>query len=222
MSSAATIAGRGSGRSGPAIVLAGLRHVAGVVFGGLVGGTVWLVVIQEGPERNWSDHDYNEMMGQVFVNRAGDVAKTGLWATLAIGVALTALYALVVDPLLAKRGARRAALTFAAVPFLLWGLAFAPTVTAYRDTAAGVPREPIPGGVFGLDGGAATLVLGLAASFLFALAAARIYRLMCTGTWWRARGRGHELAQEVLEELTSRSFELPEERREESREGAGR
>jgi hypothetical protein len=219
MSSTATITG---GRSLPAIVLAGARHIAGVLFGGLLGGTVWLVVMQEGPERNWSDHDYLDMMGQVFVARSGNVAKAGLWATLAIGVALTALYALVVDPLLAKRGPRRAAFAFAAVPFLLWGPAFAPVVTAWKDTAADVAPERIPGGVFGLDGGGATIVLGIAASILFALTAARVYRLMCTGTWWRARDRRHVLAQEVLEELTSRSFELPEEGPEEGGEGAGR
>lgn len=215
-------AARPSGDTRGTVLLSALRHIAGVVVGGIIGAVVWLIVMQEGSERHWSDHDYNQMVGQVVVDRTGDVAKTGFWVTLVLGIALAAVYAVVVEPLVGRARRVRAMFLFALVPFLLWGLVLSPGVTAYKDTALDVARETIPGGAFGLDGGGATLVLGMIASMLFALAVTRIYRLMCEPEWWRARGGDHAMAQGVLDELTSRSLELSEERREEGREGPGR
>jgi hypothetical protein len=203
-----------------------LRHVAGVVVGGAIGGIVWLIILQEGPERQWSDHDYNQIMGQVFVGREDDVATAGFLATLGTGVALALLYAFAFEPLGRNRGRAWAPLCFAAVPLALWGLVLSPGVTAYKDTAIDVRPEVIPGGAFGLDAGGVTLVLGVVGSLLFALAVSRIYRLMITPSWWKARGSDHAMAKGVLEELIARtpdpSLELPEERREEGRESAGR
>jgi hypothetical protein len=210
--------------------LSALRHIAGVVFGGAIGGIVWLVVLQEGPERGWSDHNYNQVMGQVFVGREDDVARAGFYGTIAVGIALAAVYALVFEPL--ARGKHRAVapLVFAAVPLLLWGFVLSPGVTAYADTAIDVESQVIPGGVFGLDGGRVTLVLGIVGSLLFALAVSRIYRLMTMPAWWKSRGSNHSMAQGVLDGLISRSapapspesLKLPEEGREEGDKGAGR
>ena len=218
--------------SGPAQRRAGttataaLRHIAGVAVSGMVGAVVWLVVMQEGPERNWSDHNYNQVVGQVFVGREDDVAKAGFVATLAIGVALAAVYALVIGPLIGRKGPRRAALVFAAVPLLLWGLVLAPRVTAYKDTALDEARQTIPGGVFGWDAGGITLLLAVVASLLFALSVDRIYRLMRAADWWRSRGDNDAMRQETLDQLVAPapgpSLEFPEQRREEGREGPGR
>jgi hypothetical protein len=203
-----------------------LRHLAGVVVGGALGGIVWLIVLQEGPERQWSDHDYNQIIGQVFVGREDDVATAGFLATLVAGVALAALYAFVFEPLGRKRGRAWAPVVFAAVPLALWGLVLSPGVTAYKDTAIDVRPEVIPGGVFGLDAGFFTLVLGAVGSLLFALAVSRIYRLMTAPSWWKSRGSDHAMPKGVLEGLIAQtpdaSLKLPEERREEGGEGAGR
>lgn len=211
-------------------VLAALRHVAGVVVGGAIGGIVWLVVLQEGPERNWSDHNYNQIMGQVFVGREDDVARAGFYGTLLFGIALAAIYALVFEGFFRGKHRALAPLTFALVPLFLWGLVLSPGVTAFEDTAIDVRPQVIPGGAFGLDGGGVTLVLGIAGSLLFALAVSRIYRLMTTPAWWRSRGSDHSMAKGVLDELISRStstaapdsLKLPEEGRKEGGEGAGR
>lgn len=213
-----------------ATVLAALRHVAGVVVGGAIGGIVWLIVLQEGPERGWSDHDYNQIMGQVFVGREDDVARAGFYGTLLAGIALAAIYALVIERLARGRHRAVAPLTFALLPFFSWGLVLSPGVTALEDTAIDVSPRRIPGGAFGLDGGGVTLVLGVVGSLLFALAVSRIYRLMTTPAWWKSRGSDHSIAKGVLDELISRSapaaapdsLKLPEEGRKEGGEGAGR
>lgn len=215
-------AARPSGGTRGTAILTALRHIAGVVVGGTIGAIVWLVVMQEGAERHWSDHDYNQIVGQVVVDRTGDVAKAGFWATLVLGIVLAAAYSIVVEPLVGRVRRVRAMFLFALVPFLLWGLVLSPGVAAYKDTALDVARETIPGGAFGLDGGGVTPVLGVVASLLFALAVTRVYRLMCDPKWWHSRGGDHAMAQGVLDELTSRSLELSEERREEGREGPGR
>jgi len=199
-----------------------LRHVGGVLVGGLLGGILWLVIMQEGPERGWSEHDYNQMIGQLLVDRSGDVEHAGLWATLVAGVALATVYAVAFDRLSRRLGAIGASLAFAVVPLLLWGLALSPLTTAYVDTVPGVPRRTIPGGPFGLDGGTGALVLGVIASIAFGLVAGRVYRLMQAAEWWRSRGARHEMAEEVLSELAGGSLELPEEMREERSEGSGR
>lgn len=209
-----------------ATVLAALRHVAGVVVGGAIGGIVWLIVLQEGPERNWSDHDYNQIMGQVFVGRGDDVARAGFYGTLLFGIALAAVYALVFERPFRSKHRALAPLTFAMVPLSLWGLVLSPGVTAFEDTAIDVRPRVIPGGAFGLDGGGVTLVLGIAGSLLFALAASRIYRLMTTPAWWRSRDDSHGAGQGVLEEIyfgkgPEPSLKLPEEGREEGRVGPG-
>ena len=43
-----------------------------LILGGLLGGILWLVIMQEGPERGWSEHDYNQMIGQLLVDRSGE------------------------------------------------------------------------------------------------------------------------------------------------------
>lgn len=207
-------------------LLAALRHIAGVVVGGAIGAIVWLVVMQEGPERDWSEHDFNQIMGQAFVGREDDVRVAGFVATLLVAIAIAAVYALVVEPLLGKRAAWRAPIAFAPVPLLLWGLVLSPGVTAFKDTAIDVKPERIPGGVFGFDSGETALVLAIVASVLFALAVSRIYRLMVIPSWWRSRGddaaAGHGVLGDLLIRPIDPSLELAEKRREEGGEGPGR
>ena len=214
-------AGSGPTRAG-ALARAALRHASGVVLGGLLAAVAWLIVMQEGVLRGWTEHDYLQTIGQVVVGRADNVARAGMRLTLVLAVGIAAIYALVFDRFVRGRGWTRA-LIFAAVPFLLWGLVLAPFAGGLKDTAAGEARVEIPGGPFGLDGGGATILIGAVASVVYAFIVARCYRLMRQERWWvAARERPGALAREAIEEIiTPGSLELPEERREDSGERAG-
>jgi hypothetical protein len=200
------------------------RRVVGVVVGGLVGAITWLIVMQEGYKRGVTDHDYNRVMGQVFKDATDpDVARTGYRATLVVGVIMAAIFALVVHRWTRDKRGIIAALWFALVPLLAWGLLLAPLVDAYRPTGVGQEPVPIPGGVFGLDGGFWTLPLAMAASLLVSLVIVRSYRLMSTASWWRTRpvAPGEAVHDIVgLADVTPLSLELPEERAEDAGKGS--
>ena len=237
-----TGAGAGVGPGSPGLarpgtgerVVALLMRVSGVLVGGAIGAILWLIVMQEGPERGWTDYDYNEMAGQMVVPRQEDVAKAGLWTTLLLGIVLACLYPLVFRPLRRRLNRWVVALLYALVPFLLWGLLMAPAVTAYEDTASDQARRLIPGGAFGVDGGDATPVLAAVASILFALCVMRAYSLMTRRDWWTRKYRRGGLDAAVLADVVAEPgmaslevaapehtdlLEFPEEVGEEGREG---
>lgn len=219
--SGATGAATPGPRTVGAAIRSGLRRAAAVGLAGALGGIAWLVVMQEGHERGWTEHDFNQMLGQLFVDRSADVARAGLWGTLALGAAVALVYGLVIEPLVRSRGRWWPPLTLALILFLLWSLAFAPVVTAYVDTAPSEPPREIPGGPFGLDAGVETFVLGLVASLVAAAVIARVHRLAIDPGWWAAKHRPVEVTEEALEEILSGgSLELSEQRPEEGREPA--
>jgi len=198
------------------------RRLLGVAAGGSIAAITWLLVMQEGYKRGLTDHDYNRVIGQVFEDAASeDVARTGYRATLVAGMVLAAIFALVIHRLTRDRRGWVAALLFAPVPFLAWGLLLAPLVDAVRPTVAGADPVPIPGGVFGLEADIAAPLLAIAASLLVSLVIVRAYRLMSTPEWWRARPAAREETVQEIEGLagiTPLSLELPEERAEDARE----
>jgi hypothetical protein len=200
--------------------LSALRHLCAMITAGVVGGVVWLVVMQEGPERDWSDHDFNQIMGQLVVGREDDVARAGFLVTMPAAIVLAALYALIEGR--TGRSGLRLPLVFSLAPFLLWGLVLSPGVTAYKDTALDVARQEIPGGFFGTESGVVAVILAAVASVLFGLAASRVYRLMRTPEWWRSRGDTHSVGTLDAIIAPKGSLELSEQRPEEGREGAGR
>jgi hypothetical protein len=184
------------------------RYVAAVVVAGGLSGVTWLIVMQEGVRHDWMDHDFNQAMGELLPG-SGDPARVGLRWTMIIALGLAILYALV-EPVLA-RPSWRWGLRWAIVPFLLWGLLLAPL--------AGSRLDDDPGGLFGVDGGWASLLVGAAAAVLSTLVLARCYALMRSPFWWRPR-RVEEEREEMIEALTAPgSLELPEERPEERRIG---
>jgi hypothetical protein len=194
-------------RGWPRVVVVA-RYVVAVLVAGGLSGVVWLIVMQEGVRQGWMDHDYNQAMGELLPGTA-DAARNGLRWTMLVALGLAALYALI-EPWL-TRGAWRRGIWWALVPFLLWGLVLAPL--------AGSRLQDDPGGLFGVDGGGTSVLVGAAASVLTALVLARCYDLMRSAWWWRPR-KVEEEREAIVEALTAPgSLELPEERPEDRRVG---
>jgi hypothetical protein len=194
-------------RGWPTLVLVA-RHVVAVVVAGGLSGVVWLIVMQEGVRHGWMDHDYNQAVGELLPG-GGGVAQNGLRWTMLFALGLAAVYALI-EPWL-TRGAWWRGIWWALVPFLIWGLVLAPL--------AGSRLEDDPGGLFGVDGGGKSILVGAAASVLTALTLARCYDLMRSAWWWRPR-KVEEEREATVEALTAPgSLELPEERPEDRRVG---
>jgi len=214
--------------SGPGTRTAGqrvarsLREISGVVVGGTLGALLWLIVVQEGPQRDLTEYDFAQQMGQVFVDRSADVAQAGLWGTILFGVLIACLYPLLFQRLEGRLTRLGAALAFAAVPYLLWGLVMAPGVTAYEDTIAGAAAVPIPGGAFASEAGWTPALLAIPAAILYALSVARCYGLMRTAAWWTPKFRHGPSAEALVDVIGDPSLELPEQVGEEGREGPRR
>lgn len=219
MTGAASGSGRRTAGQG---VLQSLREISGVVVGGTLGALLWLIVVQEGPQRDLTDYNFAQQMGQVFVDRSADVAQAGLWGTILVGILIACVYPLFFRRLEGRLTRVGAALAFALVPYLLWGLVMAPGVTAYQDTVAGVEPVLIPGGAFASQAGWTPALLAVPAAILYALSVARCYGLMRTAAWWRPKYRHGPSAEALVDVFGDPSLELPEQVGEEGREGPRR
>jgi hypothetical protein len=188
------------------VALAVLRRVAGVVLGGVLAGTLFLVIVQEGLRHGWTEQNFNADMGLLFSSVDNETIQyNGVKLTLAVSVGLAIVYALLTEAVWRDRWKR--GVWFSVAPFLLWGLVYCPYVAGRID---GEPDAP-----FGLDDGA-TIIVGLVASLGFGLVLARVYGLMRTPGWWRPQ---HRRLGETLQAIETPSLELPEERPEERRVG---
>jgi hypothetical protein len=184
------------------------RYVVAVVVSGLLSGLTWLILMQEGERKGLMDHNFNQAMGELLPG-GGDTARLGLRWTMIFALILAVLYALV-EPVLSRADWRRGT-WWALVPFLLWGLVLAPL--------AGSRLTDDPGGVFGIDGGAGSILVGAGSALLSTLVLVRCYSLMRRASWWRPRRIG-ERREETIEALTAPgSLELSEEGPEERRVG---
>ena len=189
-----------------------VRHVVGVVAGGVLGAAFWLVVVQEGRNLNLTDLDFVRAMALIFEAEGTDRRATGsagLYLTLGAGVLLTLLHALVVPRLARSRGVSwwRQAVPLGVVSYLLWGAVMSPTR---------------PSGFFGLNAGGITSALTfLAGAAAFAIVAVRCYTLVTSDLWWEDKEQdiSHSLDQI---EARPRSLELPEQGPEQGRVRAGR
>lgn len=194
------------------------RLTAAVVVSGVLAALTWLFILQEGHTgsifgRSWSEHDFPEGLGHAL--NVGDPSHTGLYVTLALGVVVAIVFALVAR-WLPGRGIVKG-ITFAPVLFLAWGLVFAPLVDS-REVLQDAEFVYLPTGLFGIDAGAGTILSGVAASLIAGVILARVYQLARDGEWWKEHPAvGHGL---VDEETSAALLELAEQRPEQRVEGA--
>jgi hypothetical protein len=192
------------------------RRLGGIVIGAGLGAILWLVVMQDGYQRDffgrrWSEQDFARALGKLAGGAEGSFRQRGFYVTVAIAAVLVAVYALVANRL--PGSWVRHALGVGAAVFLLWGVVFSPIVAA---------REPTEnGGVFGFEASGTTWFVAAVASLALAFVAVRIYRLMSGAEWW-VPGRRRIEASATLEAMgvagaetdALSSLELAEELRE--------
>ena len=173
------------GAAFPRLIVAG-RRVAAIVVGGVLAALAWMFVLQEGHTGNifgatWTDHDFADGLGHAV--GAKDTAKAGLYLTLALGVLFAGLYA-GVERWLPGRGIVKG-LVFSPIPFLAWGLVFAPLVDSrqvLREARLRVSSRPAP---LASRRGSATIISGVAASIIAGVIIARVAALARDAAWWQ-------------------------------------
>lgn len=186
-----------------------VRQAVGVAVGGVLGAAVWLAVVQEARNLNLTDLDFVRAMALIFEVEGTDRRATGsagLYLSLAAGVILVALHALVV-PRLVRRHWALQAVPLGVLSYLLWAMVMSPTR---------------PSGLFGLQAGgitsALTFLVGAAA---FATVAVRCHALITDDRWWEEKDQDISRGLDTIEARRDRSLELPEERAEQGRVGSG-
>ena len=202
------------------------RAALAAIIGGVVGGILFLIMVQGSFHQGYTDLDYNHVLGTMIRGTAeeqtgasdafavvGDTAgPTGLYATLAGGVVLMAFYGLVIVRLVRRHWTIRG-LVLGVVTSLVVGLGFCAVADARLDT---------PTGLFGIDAGGMTPVVLVVSSLAFGLLGARCYDLVTGVSWWEEHREDVAAAIESVAELEDpdESLELAEEGPEQSRVGA--
>jgi hypothetical protein len=194
------------------------RFLAAAVIGGIVGGIVFLIMVQGAFRRGYTDLDFNHVLGTLVEGTASEttstdealgiigdtVGKSGLYATCIAAVALMILHGLVITRLVRRHWLVQA-LPLAVVTFLVVGLLYCGLADSRLDT---------PTGLFGADAGGMTpLVLGLS-SLGFAVVASRCYSLIEDAGWWVPKHESIETALEAVPDVDDSpapSLELAEE-----------
>lgn len=170
-----------------------VRTLTAVVFAGMLGAVFWLSIMQEGNagrifEHTWTSHDFPDGLGNAL--GADEPARTGLVATVGLGILLTVVFALI-ERWLPGRGWAKG-LAFAPVLFLLWGLVFCPLVDAHQVLEAD-DFAYRSSGLFASTSGAGTLVSAAVASLATGIVIARVLQLARTPEWWRPHAHTREI-----------------------------
>jgi hypothetical protein len=184
------------------------RRGAGVIVGGVIAAVVWMFVMQEGYVgrvfgHKWTEHDFPDGLGNAF--GAKDTAHSGLYLTLALGVIVAIIFALV-ESKLPGRGLVKG--VWYAVPiFLAWGLLFTPLIDS-REVLRDDEFVFLPTGFFGVDAGWRTVISGVVASLMAGILIARITQLMRDAKWWSPHP---EIGTGLSKAIGVGLLELPEE-----------
>lgn len=205
------------GMSGDGRVVRVGRWLCAVVFGGLVAGVVFLVLIQEAERRGHTSLDFNHTLGAIVLGGdpasetgrsalgvIGDpAAPRGLTTSLGLAILMMAAHSAVVVPFV-RRGWLVQGLALSAVTFLALGLIYPPFASNHLDESLGA---------FGSGFGTSTVVTFAVASLGFGIMGSRCYSLIGSAKWWVPRGHDLENALEDID-MGSPSLELPEQGRE--------
>lgn len=185
------------------------RWVAAIIGSGVFAACAWMFVLQEGHTgqifgKTWTESDFPDGLGQAI--GAEEPNRAGLVLGLLLGVAIALVYALV-ERFLPGRGIVKG-LTFAAVPFLAWGLLYTPFINS-REVLIGDNIRYLETGAFASGAGGGTIVSAIVGSLLVGLILARAYPLMRGAEWWQEHPDTHKPSLAVEDLL-----ELPEKRAE--------
>jgi len=203
----------------------GGRFVVGAVVAGVVGGAIFLIMVQGSFRRGHTDLDFNHVLGtlvggggqettsadEAFGVIGDSAGETGLFTTLALAVALVIVHGLVITRLVRRHWLVQG-LVLGVFTFLMVGIVFCGIADAELDT---------PIGLFGADAaGTTTLVLAMS-SLGFGIVAGRCFSLIDDARWWTPKHEGIETAIDRVAELEVErgSLELAEEGPEQRRMG---
>lgn len=168
----------------PRITRAG-RWVAAIIGSGVFAAVVWMFALQEGHTgqifgKTWTQSDFPDGLGHAI--GADEPNRAGLVLGLMLGVAVALVYALV-ERFLPGRGIVKG-LTFAAIPFLAWGLLYTRLINS-REVLINDSIEYLETGAFASGAGGGTIVSAIVGSLLVGLILARVYPLMRGAEWWQ-------------------------------------
>ncbi len=180
------------------------RWLCAVVFGGIVAGVVFLILIQEAQRRGHTSLDFNHTLGTIVLG--GDTASEtsrsalgvigdpaaprGLVASMVLAMLMMAVHSVAVVPLVRRGGWLLQGLALSALTFLAVGLIYPPLASDYLD-------EPL--GAFGSGFGTSTVVSFAVASLGFGMTGSRCYSLIFSAGWWVPRGEDLEKALEEVD-----------------------
>jgi hypothetical protein len=200
------------------------RFVGGAVLGGVVAGSVFLIMVQGSFRKGYTDLEYNHVLGTAIRGTAeerstqealgvvGDTAgPTGLYATFAAAALLLALHGLLVTRRTSWPWHLRA-LPLWGITILVAGVVFPLYADSRLDTDTGV--------FWTVPSGALTPLVLIVSSLGFALMGERAFSLISGARWWEHKEEGVHSAMESLGPIEEEpSLELAEERSEQRRMG---
>lgn len=190
--------------------VAAIRWATAVVTAAVIAAAFWLTIMQEGHtgrilDHRWTDHDFPDSLGNLL--GATDPARTGLAATVVLGVVIVLLFALL-EPVLPGRGWVKG-LAFSPIVLLLWGLVFCPLVDS-RQILEGEDYVYLPTAVFARGSGRGTIISAVVASIVVGVVIARVLQLVRDAEWWREREATRQIM--VVDRGGGRVIAVPDQR----------
>ena len=203
------------------------RWVSAVLFSAFTAGILFLVVVEEGGERGFTDVAFNHSLGVMIGGEAGraradeafgvsgdTAAPTGLiWFSVACLVVM-AVHGLTIHRLV-RRPWYVQGPVLGLLVYLLVSLVYFPLINASDVVDVSV-------GPFGVGGGGSTPLLFLVGSLAFGMLGARVFSLAASAHWWLEKEIRTEAALSKIEGMEELEADpIPEERqRGESSSGA--
>jgi len=176
------------------------RWASGILIGGCFGALLFLWILEEGRSGNifrhhWTQQDFAQGLGTLISKHSSNPDQVGLFAALVMGVALALVFVLVERWL--PFSSWRKGIALAPLPFLVWGLVFAPRVDA-RIVRVGDNFFLLKPGYFGTAAGKGTPIAAAIASVVACIVIARVVQLMRERWWWAPREAEGMMQEHIL------------------------
>jgi hypothetical protein len=181
------------------------RWASGILIGGCLAALLFLWILEEGRSgnifrRHWTQLDFAQGLGTLVSKNSSNPDQVGLFAALVMGVALAVVFVLIERWL--PFSSWRKGIPLALLPFLLWGLVFAPRVDA-RFVRVGDNFFLLKSDYFGTSAGKATPIAAAVASLVACIVLARVVQLMRERWWWASREAEGMMQEHLQEQILS-------------------